>query len=419
VEIIVSVVLLSILSIATITLFTATQRTTAQNRARIAAANLAQRELEFAEEQITASDSGGADLVAAASLTDGHLINPHPLNGSDPGEPYTVDGMAYTVEVVPRPHLVDGGSACAPDGPDDAQGADKLFATLVTVNVTWTSMGTALPETVSQLFAPHLGVVSSETEANTSVIVVSVAGSAAAGSVARPNVAIVVENAQGEGTYVGTTNGSGCAPFSIPIPEGTTGTFRVRLEGSTVPTTTYVSSDRQTQPTRNNIVVDGPHRLVRVEFENYDIAGKLTVVVAGSHPLVDSVRVAALNGLTAPFLVPLVNGEAEMTDLYPGTYTVSVATGDSATVTLGEGQISSVTLAVPALPPPTEGPGGGDDDCGREPGVDYGPDNPITPDGEDPCDEDGPGPGGDDGDDGEPEEPEEPEEGSGEEGSLP
>jgi type II secretory pathway pseudopilin PulG len=393
IEIVVSLVLLSIFSLASLTVIASSQRHGVHNRARVAAANLAQRELEFAEEQITASPSGARDLLAEVAAAGGTLDNPHPLEpAAAPGHGYVVDGVAYSISVDAALHTVGNASLCD-QGPAGGDAADKqFFATLVTVTVTWEDMGSATPETVAQVFAPHQRVVLGELDTDESIIAVAVTGSPLAGAAAREGILVSLEDSAGLLIGQALTQPTGCATFTVTAPAGSERTYRVWLEGSGTTAETFVSADRHTRPSRD-ITVSGPRRLERVRFENYDKAATLAVRVVGHSALLHAVDVAPLGGMGEPFQVSIIGGLAQVSGLYPGAYTVSVSSGESLTVTVAEGTSTEVTLTLTAtdIPtthtpdtPATEHPDV-TDDCGRHEGSDYAEGSPITP--RDPCDE--------------------------------
>ncbi|MDR1295361.1 MAG: hypothetical protein LBK59_10510 [Bifidobacteriaceae bacterium] len=387
VEVVLSIVLLSIFSLASLTAIASTQRHGVHNRARVAAASLAQRELEFAEEQITASPSGAGDLLAAVDAAGGSLDDPHPLDvAASPGQGYVVDGVAYSTSVQAALHTVGNASLCDSGTAGSPQADGQFFATLVTVTVRWEDMGGTEPETVSQVFAPHQRVVLGELDADQSVIAVAVLGSPLTGGVPREGISVSLEDSSGLVIGQALTQPPGCATFTVAAPDDGGRTYRVWLEGSGTTGETYVSSDRQPRPSRD-VTVSGPRQLERVRFENYDKASSLAVRVVGQSALIHAVNVEPLNGMGEPFQVSINAGLATIPDLYPGTYTVSLSSGESLTVTVAEGTLREVTLtAAPSGPsePPSTQPPDIVADCGRHDGSDYAAGSPIAPD--DPCD---------------------------------
>jgi hypothetical protein len=344
----------------------------------VTAANLAQRELEFIEEQITGSPEGAKNLLAAvAAAPGGRLTDPHPVNpgASVPADANAVDGTAYEVKVAAALATVGSGNLCE-QGPSSALPSDQLFATQVTVTVTWEGMGSAAPETVTQVFAPYRGVLLGGLAEGESIIAVNVVGSALAASAPREGIRVKLEDDGGTQIGEALTQPGGCATFRVAVPTGTPTSFRVWLDGSGVTGETYVSSDRQPNPSRD-VTVTGPRLLERVKFENYDRAGSLSIRVVGAPANLFAVTVKPLNGLAPPFQVSLVGDIALATLLYPGSYMIEEPSGMTLTVTLTEGEYREVVLPINTPPLPTPTPTGTSTGGGGGPGGDCDGTNPT------------------------------------------
>src|SRR5690606_3142529 len=92
VELIVAVVVLAIVASAVLGIILQAQSATVNNRARVAAANLAARELDIVRELFTRTSTSPVEIANAGTQT-----NPNPLAGGTAGQPLQMDGTAYTV----------------------------------------------------------------------------------------------------------------------------------------------------------------------------------------------------------------------------------------------------------------------------------------------------------------------------------
>lgn len=144
IELVIAMVILGAMSIAVIGIILNTQGVNITNRNRVAASNLAARELDLVREQFGASDQGPLDLANAGVVT-----NAHPLAGGTAGQPLVVDGTKYTVVRSAQWNVVGtGASAC--DG-----GSLVAYPTLgVTVSVTWPNMNAVKPVVTSAALTP-------------------------------------------------------------------------------------------------------------------------------------------------------------------------------------------------------------------------------------------------------------------------
>lgn len=144
IELVIAMVILGSMAIAVIGIIMNTQAQGVRNRDRIAAANLAAREIDLVREQFGATDSGPVDLANA-----GLVVNPNPLVGGTAGQPLVVDGTRYTVSRSSAWNITGtGASAC--EG-----GSLVAYPSLgVNVTVTWAHMGSVKPVTNNASFAP-------------------------------------------------------------------------------------------------------------------------------------------------------------------------------------------------------------------------------------------------------------------------
>lgn len=226
IELIVAMVILATMSLAVIGIILHTQSQGVTNRNRIAASNLAAREIDLVRMQFGATDAGPL-AVANAGLVE----NGNPLAGGVLGQPLVVDGTAYTVTRTAQWNVTGtGASAC--EG-----GSLVAYPTLgVTVSVTWPNMGSVKPVVTRAVLAPDkdTGIPSTSSFIATKVV----------DQDAQPLSGIVM-SATGVGTVTGSTDASGCAVLTVnPVVAGTAFTVRVvdpsyvDLSGATNPSKT-------------------------------------------------------------------------------------------------------------------------------------------------------------------------------------
>jgi hypothetical protein len=342
VEVVVSIVLLSIFSIATAAVVAQGTAASADNRARIAASGLAQRELEFVADIIAASPEGVDSLLSPATA-----VNPNVTGDLDSGDPvfaYRVDGDKFRVERQTKHQMIGAGSPCEVGGP----ATTKQFATLVQVTVAWEGMSAGTkPHVESALFPPHRGA-SAAGLADQAILGVDVTGVTGADA-GRPDMKVRVT---GPGTaFETTTDATGCA-IVVVKPPATGADYEVTLLGHTGPTL-YVDSNRQPQPSQTVYSLK-PGDSRPVPFELYDPAASLTVTVDTTlDPSVTSVAVLPSSAGFGPEMpLPLTDGKAEFDILCPGNY--SVWAGTSSGTPDAPGPVSVVFGPLPVTLGPTE-----------------------------------------------------------------
>lgn len=210
IEVVVAVVLFGILTSTVLAIVLQTQASTVNNRARVAASNLAAREVDYVREQFMKSEQGPLDLMTA-----GTVINPHSFGAA--GSALVVDGKPYTVKRSVAWN-VTGSAASACEG-----GSLVKYPTMnVRVEVTWPSMGQTKPVVNTTNLAPPKGVGLSTTTSYVAVKVTNAAG--------RPNPGRTVTVFSTGESRSGTTDDAGCAVVEVRPKTGTTGTsYSVRL----------------------------------------------------------------------------------------------------------------------------------------------------------------------------------------------
>jgi type II secretory pathway pseudopilin PulG len=340
VEVIVAMVLIAVFSASLLLSMGAATRASADNRARIGAAGLAQRELALAGEMIHQAGGSGAALVASTA------VNPHldaSVAGSDPGSrhPFTLDGQSYRVERSAQLRSIKSESC-----PDPSTSAGRLMSTLVTVSVTWAGMRPASrPHTVSKLFPPAKGSEGAIPKGS-SLVVVRVKGldDGAAGS-DRAGVRVSLAG-PGGGTML-TTDAEGCAfTYVKPPPAGADYTVQLlRGPGGAK----YVSLAGVEQPIQPLLtVVPDTSRLVT--FDAYDLAGEVSVEVedpaAWDPPLSEVGLLPSVGGAGGRRNLPFDGGTVLFEGVYPGVYSVVGATA-SQTVKVERGGRVTAKLVAP------------------------------------------------------------------------
>lgn len=174
------------------------------SRQRVAAANLAARELEMVRNKFSSSDANALAIAGTSSV-----VNGNPLGS--PGDS-VVDGIPYTVrrDVQWLP-TGTGVSAC------DGGSLVNSPSLQVFVTVTWPNMRTAKPVLAETVMTPLKG----QTD-NLSVSYIALKVQNAAG---RASQSVTATTVGPGGTFVHTTDASGCAVFQV----GMAGTYSVTL----------------------------------------------------------------------------------------------------------------------------------------------------------------------------------------------
>src|SRR5690606_18237315 len=306
VELVVAVVVLAIVSTSVLAIILQAQASTVNNRARVAAANLAARELDIVREEFTRSAAAPVEVANAGTLT-----NPNPLAGGTAGQPLHLDGTPYTVVRSVQWNIMgEGQSAC--DG-----GSLVQYPTLgVTVTVTWPNMGSTRPVTSHAALAPRKG---SGVPSTSSFVAVHVVDSTGADN---PGRAVRVTGSNGE-VRIGTTDGSGCAVLTVnPSASGTSYAAQLNDSG-------YVDIAGTNNPTKD-VGTLTPGQLNNSVTFAYDVPGTLRVrIVDPDGNPVPSAEVAGSQvslvsssggGASSSAAYPVTGTVTEIGGLWPGTY---------------------------------------------------------------------------------------------------
>lgn len=305
VELVVAMLVLGIMASAVLGIVVKAQSASINNRARVAAANLAAREIDIVRDEFGRSTQAPTDIADA-----GTVVNAHPLPGGVAGQPLQVDGTSYTVTRSVRWAVAGTGkSAC--DG-----GSRVEYPTLaVEVTVTWPSMGQIEPVAASTQLAPPKGAGVPE---NASFVAVGVVDSQGAPSQGRG----VRVSSTGE-SQTGTTDESGCAVIRV-YPPATGAAYTAQLTD-----TGYVDVNNATTPSKS-VGTMRPSQLNNSVTFAYDRAAslRLTVVDSSGAQVPDdvtagtSVTVTSVGstGATASTSRTLSGSVTTLTGLWPTTY---------------------------------------------------------------------------------------------------
>lgn len=224
IELMISIVVFAILSAAVLTTLNFAIGLTRADRNRVAAANLAARELEVVRRDFTSPVKGPQTIVL------NQVVNPTPLPGGTAGQPLVVDRVAYTLT---REAQWTTTGAGAPASACDNGSTDELTAMKVHVEVTWAKMGSVSPVVADTLLTPRKGVYNSLT----GHIAVKVLDRNGAGA---GNHAVTISGPSG--TITAASAGDGCALFPFLTPGSYTVSVNdagyVDRQGSSVPTLT-------------------------------------------------------------------------------------------------------------------------------------------------------------------------------------
>lgn len=227
VEVVVALLLLAILSAVVVGLILQAQSKTRDNRNRVAASNLAQREIDIVRDEFGRSKTAPVTIANA-----GTVVNPHQLAGGTAGDALLLDGTPYTVRRAVQWNVTGtGSSAC--DG-----GTLVLYPTLeVTVTVTWPNMGVTNPVVTSAALAPEKGTGIPTTSSFVAVKVSDETG--------EPSPGISVKVAGGSSAAYGSTDSSGCAVVQVN-PAASSGTSYT----ASIDDAAYVDMSGATKPSK-------------------------------------------------------------------------------------------------------------------------------------------------------------------------
>lgn len=322
-EAVVAALLVGVLSAVVLGIIIQTQGSQMGNRSRVAAANLAAREIDLVRQEFM-SGNAGPDAVADAGV----VVNAHPLAGGTVGDPLEVDGTPYTVTRSTAWNITGAGvSAC--DG-----GALVDYPTLtVTVAVTWPNMGSIRPVVSHTALAPDKGIGVQSSSSFVAVKVVDSDGRA------NPGRSVTVTGPGFSST--GLTDALGCAVVEVtPSASGTayeatmTDSGHVDIANNANPSK---SVGTMTPGTLNNSVTFAYDRAASLTLRVQDPtgAGISDASVAGGQATVVASEFSGSGGETIHALAGLTT---TVTNLWPTTYSAYFGT-------VSPGALPSVDLA--------------------------------------------------------------------------
>jgi len=261
IEVMVALAILVVVATLAATTLLSVLRSTGNDRARVAAANLAAREIE------TVRSAFESPLQGPQSLPLGQVINAAPLPGAAAGSPLVVDNRAYTVTRTTQWQTQD-----ASTGPCDGGSSGQLAYLRVGVKVTWADIGSTTPVTSATLLTPPLGTYN--TGSGHIKAKVTDQNSAPA-----PGTTVTVANSSGGAVGSQLTAADGCAFFAFLAP----GTYTV-----TASRAGYVDLNWQATPSQSITVV--ANQAVPAPFDNYAPAATTVFAFDGSQPSVHPSR---------------------------------------------------------------------------------------------------------------------------------
>lgn len=336
IEVVVAAVLLGIMASAVLAIILKTQSASVTNRARIAAASLAAREIDMVRDQFTRSDTAPIALADA-----GTVVNPDPRAGQVAGNPFLLDGTAYTVVRSVHWNITgDGASACT-------GGSLVIYPTLgVTVTVTWPHMGSVQPVVSTASLAPAKGNGIPGTASFVAVKVVDETGAA--------NVGRTVRVTGGSESKTGLTDASGCAVIQVNPAAGAGTTYAAQVTD-----TGYVDISGVTGPTKSVGTLTQGQLNNSVTFA-YALAAHLTLrlVDSSGNPLptgsVGTTQVTLVasesSGSSSSIVKTITGVTATIDNLWPTQYGAFYGTvppaGGYASVPIAAGQTGNLDVPV-------------------------------------------------------------------------
>ena len=204
IELMWAMVIFAFVATATVGALEMSLKTVRSDRSRVAASDLAARELEISRNTFTGSSSGPTLITDAT--------NPDPLPGGTAGQPLVVDNVPYTV--ARNTEWIVAGTGKSPcDG-----GATVAYPSLsVTVTVSWSLMGNTQPVSANTILTPPKNYVQSSNFGYSGIKVLDSTGAAEKGTT-------VTLTGPG-GTLTDTTSDDGCAVFET----STAGTYTASI----------------------------------------------------------------------------------------------------------------------------------------------------------------------------------------------
>jgi Tfp pilus assembly protein PilV len=315
VEVLVSAVVLLIFSTGVYTLLTGATRATAQERHRSQANQLAQQELERARSLRI------ADLVGLNStkrvLEDGTQLAagaPCPTSGAQARQ--TCYTITSSTQFQNEPAATSGCSA----------GSGSRDYLLLTVSVTWSSMGALHPVSASTIVSPPSGSL----VPNSGSVLVNVTDSRNVGI-----QGVSLSGTSAAGSFSGTTGPTGCVLWrNVPVASytmtvGGVASAMVDQDGNTPPAQTVGVVDQGTNTI--NLQYDRPGSIQNINFRTRDYSNNL--VTSSADSVIVSNTGMSLNKQFTPPGGVRATSITTTTTLYPFTSPYAVYAGSCASNT--------------------------------------------------------------------------------------
>jgi hypothetical protein len=338
IELIVSVLLMTVFTGAAMVAIMSSSATSTDNRARVTASGLAVRELDFAAQMVAASETGVSDLILAGQVANPHL-DPELTSISTGQYPFSLDGEDYRVVRTAQPYYSGTDSPCASADPSLGTRAGVL----VTVTVSWASQGEdSTPHVASKLFAPNRNSGSGLGN-DAALLAVTVTG--ADSSAGRPGVTVQVTG-DGYQPPPSVTDSKGCA--LIPVKPNSAGSsYTVTIDPGK-----YVNKAGGIAQPSQVVSMVVPQSWRQVAFTDFEPAASLRVKIKGMNEAVHVVSLSGSGGILGDHEVDFViepegADEIVITRLYPGSYGVRAYTSPSVSVSLEPGVEGYVELEIP------------------------------------------------------------------------
>jgi type II secretory pathway pseudopilin PulG len=312
VEVMVACVIFMILASGVSGMLLTTFKTTNDDKLRVAAANLASRELEIVRQYFNSGNAAVLDVTNSAHTP---RTNYYPLPGGTQGQPLVVDGVSFTVrEDVAVQVLGPGASAC------DGGSAVAHPSYQLTATVTWPRMGATKPVVDETVLTPPKGVVQDQNYGYLAVKVVGASGGKTT------NVPVTVSGPAG--TFTSNTDSSGCAVLQL----SQAGTYTASI--SPPGPTPYVSDQGSANPSLANIsvTIGGLTNKTMYYDEAAELDATLTTASGYSLPATLPQLTLANTGIqpTGILTVASSGSTTQVTNLWPFTSGYTVWAGSCA-----------------------------------------------------------------------------------------
>ncbi|WP_243059256.1 carboxypeptidase regulatory-like domain-containing protein [Nocardioides sp. SR21] len=194
IEVVVAIGLFAIMSTSVLSVLGSAITMTREDKARLAAVNLASRELEIVRDTFSSVLRGPEDV--------GDATNPDQLPGGQANGPIVVDGVPFTVVRDTRWEAVGAGAS----SPCDNGTSDELAYLHVTVKVSWPDLGSRPPVTMDTVMTPPKGTYSAlQTQSHIGMMVIDSLGNP------KPGVQVTAKNSLGQLAPLQVTATDGCA----------------------------------------------------------------------------------------------------------------------------------------------------------------------------------------------------------------